>query len=195
VSKRIDHTAVDCFAIALRQKMDASRKKGRNGWHDPALCPASMLADHFIEHIWKGNAGTFEDLAAYLMMLHQRGEDPKVLVEAAQRKQALLLRGLEDVVYNKTRLSEAEELLQDVVNNCARQDRHSIKDFFEKYGIALRPEEDEEEYVPDCKTDGAMAFRNGMNQLANPYELMSEYSDLWLQGWAEAEENCRKPVE
>jgi hypothetical protein len=182
MSKRIDDNAVEHFAIALKQKMDASRKKGRNGWHDPGLCPASFLADQFIGHIYKGNAGTFEDLAIFCMMLHQRGEDPKVLVEAAQRKQAILLRGLEDVVYNKTRLDEAEELLQDALNNCSRENRHSIKDFFEKYKIEIRPEEE-----PDCKEEGAEAFSSGANLKANPYKEGCDWHELWIAGWKEAQ--------
>lgn len=182
MSKRTDDTAIDHFAIAMRKKMDASRKKGRNGWHDPILCPADRMSDHFMDHIWKGNAGTFEDLAIYCMMLHTRGEDPGVLVSAAQRKQVQFLHGLEDVVLHKTRLTEAEELLQDVLNNCNRTNRHSIKDFFKKYDIAERPEED-----PECEEEGRQAFRVGSNLKANPYKEGCEYSDLWITGWKEAQ--------
>jgi hypothetical protein len=39
-----------------------------------------------VEHLLKGNAGTFEDVANFAMMLHQRGADPQLLADAAKNE-------------------------------------------------------------------------------------------------------------
>jgi|GEM_PF-6613985 len=79
-----DDAAVDRFAAAMKVKLAASRAKGRGGWDDPNVCCVEFLAQLLVEHLDKGNAGTFEDVANFAMMLHQRGADPKVLAEAAE---------------------------------------------------------------------------------------------------------------
>lgn len=144
MSKRIDDSAIDHFALKMKTKMGESRKKGRNGWLNRDLCSTERLANHFMDHIWKGNQGTFEDLAIYCMMLSERGDCPTSLAQAAQRKQVQFLHGLEDVVYHKTRLSEAEALLQGVLHD-GRDCGQAIKNHFQKYDIAVRPEEEGEE--------------------------------------------------
>lgn len=78
-----DDAAVDRFAVAMKTKLAAAREKGRGGWDDPATCSVEYLADLLVDHIGKGNAGTFEDVANFAMMLHQRGADPAVLASAA----------------------------------------------------------------------------------------------------------------
>lgn len=78
-----DDAAVDRFAAAMKAKLAASRAKGRGGWDDPAQCSEDTLAKMLVEHVGKGNAGTFEDIANFAMMLHQRGVDPQVLANAA----------------------------------------------------------------------------------------------------------------
>lgn len=75
-----DDTAVDLFAVAMKTKLASARAKGRSGWDDPAACSVEHLADLLLEHIGKGNSGTFEDIANFAMMLHQRGADPALLV-------------------------------------------------------------------------------------------------------------------
>jgi len=76
-----DNAAVDRFADAMKAKLAASRAKGRGGWDDPNVCTVEFLAKLLVEHLGKGNAGTFEDVANFAMMLHQRGADPKVLAD------------------------------------------------------------------------------------------------------------------
>ncbi|MDM5112785.1 hypothetical protein [Aeromonas salmonicida] len=76
-----DDVAVDNFAKAMKEKLAKARAKGRSGWDDPAACSVEHLAELLLDHIGKGNQGTFEDIANFAMMLHQRGADPVVLVE------------------------------------------------------------------------------------------------------------------
>lgn len=88
-----DDEAVDRFAAAMKAKLAAARAKGRGGWENKELVGDDRLAEMLIEHLSKGNAGTFEDVANFAMMLHQRGADPKLLAEElveAQRAQAAL---------------------------------------------------------------------------------------------------------
>ena len=78
-----DDAAVDRFAVAMKTKLAAAREKGRGGWDNPATCSVEYLSDLLVDHVGKGNAGTFEDVANFAMMLHQRGADPAVLASAA----------------------------------------------------------------------------------------------------------------
>lgn len=78
-----DDAAVDRFAAAMKVKLAAARAKGRGGWDDPAACSVEYLADLLVDHVGKGNCGTFEDVANFAMMLHQRGADPAVLAHSA----------------------------------------------------------------------------------------------------------------
>lgn len=78
-----DDAAVDSFAVAMKTKLAAAREKGRGGWDNPATCSVEYLADLLVDHVGKGNAGTFEDVANFAMMLHQRMADPAVLASAA----------------------------------------------------------------------------------------------------------------
>lgn len=78
----IDSAAVDTFALLLKGKLAAARAKGRGGWHDPEECSVEYLAKLAVEHMKKGNAGNFLDVAAFMMMLHLRHADPEHLVEA-----------------------------------------------------------------------------------------------------------------
>jgi hypothetical protein len=88
------------------------------------------------------------------------------------------------------RLTEAEDLLQDVLTNCSRENRHAIKDFFEKYKIEIRPEED-----PPCREEGANSFRCGQSLQANPYKEDGEYHAEWVAGWKEAQVEYLAPKE
>ncbi|MFB2734238.1 hypothetical protein [Shewanella mangrovisoli] len=81
-STHIDDISIDRFANAMRVKMAYARAKGRSGWDDPAQCSGEHLAKMLVEHLTKGNAGTFEDVANFAMMLHQRQESPSLLVDA-----------------------------------------------------------------------------------------------------------------
>ncbi|MDM5138498.1 zinc finger-like domain-containing protein [Aeromonas bestiarum] len=78
-----DDAAVDRFVVAMKAKLAAAREKGRGGWDDPNACSVEYLADLLVNHVAKGNAGTFEDVANFAMMLHQRGADPAILASAA----------------------------------------------------------------------------------------------------------------
>jgi hypothetical protein len=86
-----DDAAVDRFAAAMKAKLAKSRAKGRGGWDDPNVCSVEFLAQLLVEHLGKGNAGTFEDVANFAMMLHQRSADPKVLAEAAATQPKLVM--------------------------------------------------------------------------------------------------------
>ncbi|WP_374936533.1 hypothetical protein [Klebsiella pneumoniae] len=79
-----DDIAFDHFATACKAKLENARVKGRGGWEDPEQCTNELLAKLLVGHLLKGNAGTFEDVANFAMMLHQRGADPQVLVDAAK---------------------------------------------------------------------------------------------------------------
>ncbi|MCY1356892.1 hypothetical protein D9M69_433580 [compost metagenome] len=79
-----DDAAVDRFAAAMKVKLAAARAKGREGWDDPDRCSDEFLARELVQHLRKGNLGTFEDVANFSMMLHQRGADPSVLASAAE---------------------------------------------------------------------------------------------------------------
>jgi hypothetical protein len=78
-----DDLAVDRFADAMKVKLARSRKKGRGGWDDKTQCSGEHLANLLVEHLEKGNEGTFEDVANFAMMLHQRGENPEVFARMA----------------------------------------------------------------------------------------------------------------
>lgn len=103
-----DDLAVDRFAPAMKTKLAASRAKGRGGWDDKASCSGEHLAQLLIEHLTKGNAGTFEDIANFAMMLHQRGEDPQLL------RTALVLRDSE--IKAQAVETEYKDLLHVVAN-------------------------------------------------------------------------------
>ena len=98
-----DDRAVDRFADAMKAKLAVARSKGRSGWDDPAACSVEYLAQLLREHLAKGNAGTFEDVANFCMMLHQRGADPAVLAPTAAQDVAGLVEAgniLSNAAYN-----------------------------------------------------------------------------------------------
>ena len=76
-----DDLAVDRFAIAMKAKLAKSRQKGRGGWDDKTQCSGEHLASLLVEHLAKGNEGTFEDVANFAMMLYQRGERPDIITK------------------------------------------------------------------------------------------------------------------
>lgn len=80
-SRHPDDLAVDRFSEAMKAKLASARAKGRSGWDDKASCSGEHLAQLLIEHLTKGNAGTFEDVANFAMMLHQRGESPQLMAK------------------------------------------------------------------------------------------------------------------
>ncbi|VVN71251.1 hypothetical protein PS689_00438 [Pseudomonas fluorescens] len=82
-----DNSAVDQFATAMKTKLAEGRAKGRDSWDKPWV-KDEQLAEQLVEHLPKGNADNFKDIANFAMMLHQRGADPMVLA----------------VAYNKTNL-------------------------------------------------------------------------------------------
>ncbi|KPY93163.1 Uncharacterized protein ALO43_02864 [Pseudomonas tremae] len=81
VDQHPDNQAVDTFAAAMKTKLADARAKGRHGWSEPWVHDKE-LAELMISHIPKGNAGNFEDIANFAMMLHQRGADPMELTLA-----------------------------------------------------------------------------------------------------------------
>lgn len=91
-STHIDDIGIDRFTNAMRLKMAYARAKGRSGWDDPAQCSGEQLAAALVEHLSKGNAGTFEDVANFAMMLHQRKECPSLLANAVNETRAKAIR-------------------------------------------------------------------------------------------------------
>ncbi|WP_241149976.1 hypothetical protein [Pseudomonas viridiflava] len=81
VDQHPDNQAVDMFAAAMKTKLAEARAKGRDRWGESQV-QDKQLAELMVGHIPKGNAGNFEDIANFAMMLHQRGADPKVLTLA-----------------------------------------------------------------------------------------------------------------
>lgn len=77
-----DDKAIDRFAAAMKEKMAISRSKGRSGWDDTSQCTDEHLAVLLTLHLCKGSKGTFEDIANFAMMLHQRKADPMVISAA-----------------------------------------------------------------------------------------------------------------
>lgn len=75
-----DNQAVVNFTVAMKAKMKLAREKGKSGWNTNE-CSDEYLADCFLDHVHKGNEGTFEDCANFLMMLHQRNANPHILAE------------------------------------------------------------------------------------------------------------------
>ncbi|MCQ9393287.1 hypothetical protein NRB14_16935 [Pseudomonas viridiflava] len=73
-----DNQAVNAFAAAMKTKLAEARAKGRHGWCE-SWVQDKQLAELMVGHIPKGNAGNFEDIANFAMMLHQRGADPMEL--------------------------------------------------------------------------------------------------------------------
>ena len=66
-----DDEYVDCFAEAMKAKMQLKSKQGRAGWQDKDDCTADLLSRLLREHVEKGDP---VDVANFAMMLHQRGE-------------------------------------------------------------------------------------------------------------------------
>lgn len=91
-STHIDDISIDRFANVMRSKMAYARAKGRSGWNDQVLCSGEYLATLLVEHLSKGNEGTFEDVANFAMMLHQRKESPMLLVDAVNDIRAKAIR-------------------------------------------------------------------------------------------------------
>lgn len=78
---KIDNSAVDRFAQAMKDKLTRAREKGRGGWDDKIECTDEHLAKLFFEHLEKTNDGNLIDLANFLMFLSERGADGSVLVD------------------------------------------------------------------------------------------------------------------
>ncbi|RMT23331.1 hypothetical protein ALP52_03169 [Pseudomonas amygdali pv. mori] len=94
VDQHPDNQAVDEFAAAMKTKLAKARAKGRHGWNG-SWVRDKQLAELLVEHIHKGNAGNFEDIANFAMMLHQRGADPmelKLAFDKAKLGQDLMAR-------------------------------------------------------------------------------------------------------
>lgn len=99
VEKHPDDLAVDRFALAMKTKMDKARAKGRYGWNDKTECTGSDLAAMLIAHLSKGNPETFEDIANFAMMLHQRDEDTELLrIALALRDAEIKAQAIEEAI-------------------------------------------------------------------------------------------------
>ena len=96
-----DDAAVDRFATAMKEKMAASRAKGRNGWDNEALCPAGRLQSMLIDHLAKGDP---VDVGNFAMMLWNRGEPVAAPAKAGDapatdEKLLELLREADDLLF------------------------------------------------------------------------------------------------
>lgn len=98
INLHIDDVGINNLTNAMRLKMAYARSKGRCGWDDPAQCSGEQLAKMLVEHLTKGNAGTFEDVANFAMMLHQRKESPSLLADAINAVKESVVIELETVL-------------------------------------------------------------------------------------------------
>lgn len=76
-----DDAAIDRFAAAMKEKMAASRVKGRSGWNDPLICSTDRLRAMLLEHIEKGDP---VDVGNFAMMLFNRKESTANAIAQAQ---------------------------------------------------------------------------------------------------------------
>lgn len=83
-----DDEAVNKFAYQMKCKLAIARSKGRSGWDNPNLCTVESLVDMLVEHLQKPNAGNWIDIANFCMMLHLRGANPRLLVNALAERDA-----------------------------------------------------------------------------------------------------------
>lgn len=65
-----DDAAIDAFAAILKEKMAASRLKGRGGWNRPHEVSHEALVEALDHHLQKGDP---RDVALFCMMLHYHG--------------------------------------------------------------------------------------------------------------------------
>jgi hypothetical protein len=68
MSQERDYIAVDMFALAMKEKLDASRAKGRSGWEE---CSPDDLWKMLREHVEKGDPRDVANLA--MMIWHVEG--------------------------------------------------------------------------------------------------------------------------
>lgn len=71
----------------MKDKLNASRLKGRSGWQDKDNCSQEHLSQLLREHVEKGDP---VDVANFCMMLHYRGEGilPSATTSKPQEKEA-----------------------------------------------------------------------------------------------------------
>ncbi|MGI2125583.1 hypothetical protein [Shewanella oncorhynchi] len=112
-STHIDDIGIDRFTNAMRLKMAYARSKGRSGWNDQALCSGEQLAAGLVEHLSKGNDGTFEDVANFAMMLHQRKESPRLLIDAVSSIKANVVKELVEVLNEASEYALNNDYLQE----------------------------------------------------------------------------------
>ncbi|MEL7941010.1 hypothetical protein [Pseudomonas delhiensis] len=150
-----DDAAVDRFAEALKAKLARSRAKGRGGWDNAQVCSVEDLARMLIEHLGKGNSGTFEDVATFAMMLHQRGANPAVLAEAIQARDAAAKReGWADM--KRIAKREIEQLRTQLSTNLPSELRATIdvaNDHFEAPVVGWSELEQPEVDMPQAVID------------------------------------------
>lgn len=70
VAQHFDNACVDLFAKAIKDRLAEKRAQGRGGWHDPTRCSVEHLLELLMGQIGKGDV---VNIAAYCMMIHQRG--------------------------------------------------------------------------------------------------------------------------
>ncbi|MDP2715505.1 hypothetical protein [Rheinheimera sp.] len=116
-----DDVAADNFAAAMKFKLAIARAKGRSGWDDKENCSGEFLASQLVAHLNKANFGTFEDIANFAMMLHQRGESPLVLTSefiASENKKIQAYQDHYAAQKKVTELAAQVEQLQEAVKAC-----------------------------------------------------------------------------
>jgi hypothetical protein len=64
-----DDTAVDRFAIAMKDKLAKKRGEGRAGWDDEEYCPVEWLKQEMKRHSLKGDP---VDVGNFAMMIWNR---------------------------------------------------------------------------------------------------------------------------
>lgn len=125
--RHADDYAVARFGLAMRNKMAASRAKGRSGWQTAS---PRMLARILAHHLTKRNKGNYVDLACLCMMLHETGAPAdalaEVLAEQLRQPEGLerfvsMLRGL-----GRSNSDAQNARLRAVVQSVAREQFHVL---------------------------------------------------------------------
>ncbi len=141
-----DDKAVDRFAAAMKAKLKHAREqKGKGGW-ETARCSDDFLAAELITHLSKGNTGTFEDVANFCMMLHQRGADPSVLSlmpEAGWRDDVLRCEKCQSAATKLCQMTTHECDPMPICEDCAAEhdsiaaeiNDHEMREFGGEYGM------------------------------------------------------------
>lgn len=172
-----DDVAVNKFAAHMKAKLALSRGKGRSGWDDPEQCSVEYLAEILIEHLVKGNDGTFVDIANFAMMLDLRGADPRILsavnVRPVAQVQAEAVAGayLEAQIAALTEHVEAVQAARDMLGNKWSAAEARIRAAGAKVGRAIAAFDRCDAMLDDANEFTAAAWLDLLNAVTDLREI------------------------